>query len=1097
MDLALSRTQTHVDGSVSANEGLGDLRAVSRKGWSRSVDDLGRFPSIETPSVITSNIVVSTPPPRNDSIPSPTKARIEAYRRNAPVPPHSFTPHYPFPTIQTTSPDHSVSSTPSTPTQPSSPGHLGAVSPLAHSRSFSHVPFLSSKLASPSAMVSEQSLSQPQAQRKRTASSFERDRERDKDRTLRSGFGFPFTTGGASSKQSINGSASAVNLGSSQLPTPPLPSTGESKRTSQIVHYSGFLNRHPDNQPLYRSGQALATALAKGWKPYKAVLKGSKLYFYKPPSDRMVAVKELFPQGMEAHPDEPTERPDPVPEETEPTTRAPANREDIRKRVRLYRGRATHPELSLAGDGSIARGSSDAFIHEAVFGTVFTRGDLTQTEARWKRFASAVVLCLPRLMGSAKFENEFIRYTTYLISGADDKERSRLHTRTLWLTERYVMHQGGPFDEQAWNAFRADVIPPLTPSSAMSLPINNPQLDSPDLGTFSPRPSQSHTLSSFTSFSAVATPPRPSLSRSSTSQPRSDQNLWLTLEKEGLTSDVFFKLDSTIVGDSLANFHRTLLVQNREPFLGADFIGRDPQEIEEQSSMALVDTPYPDFFGSDDNPHWLTRFIVVQVLNVGGTAASLANSQSDAMQVSKTHIRSDLINKWIRVGEHCRLRGDRCSWKAIESGLCSRPIARLDKVWRRVDGTTFRSFQGWLKGEVNVPPVNQMSTPWGGDVRERVADLVQKARLDGNSKDDQWDASCLEEILGCIQPVVHDFMRSLNDQTSDEPTDDIVQLTRFWHTVHSQPLPRSPSLIDYLSQSLAAEPRQRGRFEPYHWQLPLNAPSMHTLVPLLFAEPLPTVTLIDRDQIYRGKKESLDGPGIHPGLDEAQVTRMTRMKTSLDMQRRSHDLQSNKLLPNSDMGGTILRMHDGELLLLVPETIPESSSRPPSSLESTLESRPSQIRVTNPTLERKTSMARRSSLPTLSQRNSLSFPESASETTMRVVIKAGTLDRLVDILVSGFEGVSVAVADDNGEMPLREERMRLLKLDRNEFRSTWWSVFRSFVTPIVLFEVGSYPVNSFILLMQFCAYSSFVNVTSAQRLLLVLLLEYVWTFYQL
>ena len=986
-------------------------------------------------------------------MPSPTKARIEAYRKNKPVVPQSLHPHYPFPTIQTTSPS------PSSPS-PTLSSNGGAVPPLAHSRSFSHVPFQSSKLASSSAVVTEQPSPQLQHSqpRKRTVSSFEREHERDK--AIRSGFGFSFSAGGAGSKLS-SGAMSAVNLPSSQLPPPSLPSMvetkSESKRTSQIVHYSGFLNRHPDSQSSYRSGQALSAALAKGWKPYKAVLKGSKLYFYKPPSDRTVAVKELFPQGMDPLLDDLTEKPETVPEEPETTIRVPVkDREDVKKRTRLYRGRAAHPELFLAEDGAVARGSNDAFIHEAIFGTSFLTGDLNRTEDYWKQFASAVVLCLPRLMGRIKFESEFIRYASYLISGADDEERSRLHSRTLWLVEQYLIYQGGPGDAEAWDAFRTEVFPSLPPSTTVSLPVNDTQHDSPDLDTFSPRPSQSQTLSSFTSFSAVATPPRPSISRPSLSQLRSEQSLWSTLEKEGLTSDVFFKLDSTMVARSLVTFHHTLLARNRKQFLLPDIIGRDSNELEDQTAAVLIDMPYRDFLGSDDNPHWLTRFIVVQVLNVGGTMTFLSNSQSDAMQVSKTHLRSDTINKWVRVGEHCRLTNDRCSWKAIEAALCSRPIARLEKVWKRVDGSALRSFQAWLKGEVNASPGNSILTPWGGDVRERVADLVQKARIEFGGKDEQWDAHSLQEIYKRIEPVAHDFSRSSVDLVMDGQSDDIAHLTRFWQSVHGQPPPKSLSLNDYLSQSLAAEPRQKGRFEPYHWQRPLNAPSIHTLVPLLFVEHFPAVTLIDRDQIYRGKKESLDGAGSHPGLDEAQVSRMARMKSSVDVRKESHEMrsrESNKLFPNSEMGGTVLRIHGGELLLLVPESFPDSTSRPPSSLETNLERRASQIRVTSPSIERKTSMARRSSLPTLSQRNSISFPESTVETTLRVIVKAGTLDRLVDVLISGFEGVSVAVADDNGEMPLREERTRLLKLDRNEFRTIWWSVFRSFVTPIVLFEV--------------------------------------------
>jgi GTPase-activating protein BEM2 len=1057
LDLALSRTHTQGDGGVSGKNGLGDLRGVGRKGWSRSVDDLGQFPSTQTPPVNTSNIKLSASPPRDDSIPSPTKARIEAYRRNTPVSQQSLHPHYPFPTIQATSLSPTSPSSPSSSSPALSPANRGAVSPLSHSRSFSHVPFQSSKLASPSALVTEQPLLQaPPQPRNRAASSFEYERERDKDKATRSGFGFPFSAVGPGSKQVNLGPTTAVNLASSQLPPASLSSTGESKRTSQIVHYSGFLNRHPDSQPSYRSGHALSGALTKGWKPYKAILKGSKLYFYKPSSDRTMAIKELFPQGMEPLPDEPTERPETVPEEPEVVIRVPVkDKEDVKKRTRLYRGRAMHPELSLAEDGSVARGSSDALIHEAVFGTSFSRGDLNQTEDPWKRFASAVVLCLPRLAGRVKFENEFIRYASYLIGGADDEERGRLHARTHWLAEQYLIYQGGPADMQAWNTFRMDIFPSLPLSTTMSLQIDDSQHGSPDLDTFSPRPSQSRTLSTFAFVSAVTPPPRPSLSRPSFSQLRPEQNIWSTLEKEGLTCDVFFKLDTTMLARSLVSIHRSLLAPSSDPLAGADIIGREPHDIEEQTATVLANTPHNDFFGSDDNPHWLTRFIVVQILNVSGTV-TFSNSPADAVQVSKTHIRSDIINKWLRVGEYCSLTGDRCSWKAIQAALCSRPIARLDKVWRRVEGSSLRSLDAWLKCEGHAAPGDQISTPWGGDVRERVMDLVQQARVEVGGKDDQWDASSVQEIFSCIKPVAHEFSQSLVDSSVDGQNDEISQLTRFWRSAHVQPPSRPPGLNGYLSQSLAAEPRQRGRFEPYHWQRPLNATSMHTLVPLLFAEHFPTVTLIDRDQIYRGKKESLEGLGSHPGLDEAQVSRMTRMKSSLDARRQNPELrslESSKLLPSSEMGGTILRMHGGELLLLVPKSFPESSSRPPSSLETSLERPASQIRVTNPGIERKTSMARRSSLPTLSQRNSVSTPESMFEATLRVVVKAGTLDRLVDILISGFEGVSVAVADDNGEMPLREERTRWLKLDRNEFRATWWAVFRSFVTPIVLFEV--------------------------------------------
>jgi hypothetical protein len=69
-------------------------------------------------------------------------------------------------------------------------------------------------------------------------------------------------------------------------------------------------------------------------------------------------------------------------------------------------------------------------------------------------------------------------------------------------------------------------------------------------------------------------------------------------------------------------------------------------------------------------------------------------------------------------------------------------------------------------------------------------------------------------------------------------------------------------------------------------------------------------------------------------------------------------------------------------------------------------------------------------------------------------VQAGTLNNLVNILVHGLENISVSVADDNGEMTLREGKTRELALDKVEFARVWWNVFRSFLTPLVFFEVS-------------------------------------------
>ena len=66
-----------------------------------------------------------------------------------------------------------------------------------------------------------------------------------------------------------------------------------------------------------------------------------------------------------------------------------------------------------------------------------------------------------------------------------------------------------------------------------------------------------------------------------------------------------------------------------------------------------------------------------------------------AGQTSRTHSRSELISVWARVGELCRLAGDETSWRAIFAALCSRPIACLDKAWKRVNPQALAVIESW------------------------------------------------------------------------------------------------------------------------------------------------------------------------------------------------------------------------------------------------------------------------------------------------------------------------------------------------------------------------------------------------------------------
>ena len=89
----------------------------------------------------------------------------------------------------------------------------------------------------------------------------------------------------------------------------------------------------------------------------------------------------------------------------------------------------------------------------------------------------------------------------------------------------------------------------------------------------------------------------------------------------------------------------------------------------------------------------------------------------------------------------------------------------------------------------------------------------------------------------------------------------------------------------------------------------------------------------------------------------------------------------------------------------------------------------------------------------LSKKPSFITTDVPSERPVRVVVQAGTLDKLVDVLIEGLQGISISVSDDNGEIPLTDRKTREARIDIDEYANVWWSIFRSFVTPLVFFEV--------------------------------------------
>lgn len=814
--------------------GLGDLRSISRKGWSKSVDDLGKVSSSSFSPIKTSfhNKVVEyrNRSDSNASVISPSSPTSSGSIPNG---------RHPFPSVQgssspssspprsTTLPPVSISiSAPELdegpPVKTSNPTHV-------HTRSHSFTPKLSSKLATPRFI--------PPSPKRKGSGASERDAEvKEPERPAgqapgRGGFGFGFgglTAKSSGSNDNVSAQAPTGHRTTTLLAPPTIVEPGEeddngtiTKRSSQIVFHSGFINRLADVPNHFHHTNL---ALAKGWKPFKLELKGSKLYFYKPPGDRIASAKELFPtEFVPASPEDDDDEAETGPRDEReggPPRRGQDGGTYGRKR-RAFWGRRTHPDLIQAGD-KVDKGTFEALVHEAVFATTFPQPSDNADGHRenWKDFASSIILCLPSLVGRSRFEAELLRCCEFLISGSEESAKENERSRVGWLAGEYLRYHGSPVDLVAWEDWRRESIPDIasgivqvpnsngiTSSASMqALYLPSPLLGSgsPNLGTFSPRPQDGAKYVSLVEALGGSLP-LPSSGNTSIdfwamehqqSHASISRMPWAALDREGLSRDVLLLLDPHLIARSLLLFHRSMLERTPDNLTAEFVMGSDFQAQSDVPDLAALS--FEPLFGSEEQPHWLTKLLLIQILGAdtsGGntTVPQLASpgrkSEDRNTQTSRTHSRSEVISVWAKVAELCRAAGDECSWRAISAALCSRPVARLDKAWKRVDPLALAAIESWVypgdDGEtvsVKEPKV----TPWGGEIKHRIKEELAKAR--GENGDQILRVDSLEITRTLFEDFRTSFSlcpRRVNVDDGDVG-DDVRKLVAYWRDMSAE-----------------------------------------------------------------------------------------------------------------------------------------------------------------------------------------------------------------------------------------------------------------------------------------------------------------------
>ena len=486
------------------------------------------------------------------------------------------------------------------------------------------------------------------------------------------------------------------------------------------------------------------------------VLKGTKLYFYKPPNDRAGFVKDLFPTELVAAFEEGGLDTDGADETLEHTSNR-GGRDERRKRA--YWGRRTHPELVRAesDEQEVLRGTLPALVHEAVFGTTFASPEHEEPvsstrDAKWRNFALAILLGLPAVVGQGNFETEFLRCSDFLISGAPDGRRKEQEEKVMMLADEYLRLYERPVDEEAWEKWREGTIPRFPswkerqavltsqtggmPSSSSTqamfapTPLLGGDLTSPNLGTFSPRPDQPQSV--HTILEALDSPKivlSPSM-KNGAQQSQSKAVVWAALDRDGFTKEVLVRMDPHLVASSLNFFNRGLWERTPENLSPGSFFGLDGEDAEVEEFQA--------FFGTEAQPHWLTKTVLSQIF--GQDTPIVPPSQSrgsntpgtgDERSSTRSNSRIDIVMAWVRIGELSRQLGDECSWMAIRAALFSRPVARLERIWKRLDPMALAIAESWVYPGPEGGPATAgepKQTPWGGVAKERLRECFDQIK---------------------------------------------------------------------------------------------------------------------------------------------------------------------------------------------------------------------------------------------------------------------------------------------------------------------------------------------------------------------------------
>lgn len=856
--------------------------------------------------------------------------------------------------------------------------------------------------------------------------------------------------------------------------------------------------------------------LQKGWKPYRVVLKGSKLYLHKLPGDLTNTAKQLFPTTIIA----PISTLMDLPTVTKILDKKP-------KRAYWGTGASHHPDLIVGEKGkeketSVKGGTLEALLHELIFASSFLVED-GEDKSSYNEFLKTLLLIWPFLpFSTSQSASELDRFSglavrTALESINRDPECS-INQSTKALIKRLekileTICSNYPEDLKTstgnasdWKSALGEVVKQLEnlsveESSRASLLLEKsfaqliPSQSIPPTEWTSSRPTYSRAGSS-------------SSASSSPSKPR--KHTTNTLDQElppSMTASSFLNYDSINFAAQINLFHLDRLNSiSGQTSTTSRHILRTASTILQGSKQ----NPITSLFSfSPSRPHFLSRMVLETIFDYSNMLPPNHNFTS----ISGIEMRALVISKWIKIGTESRSRGDVSSWMAIAFALCCRAIARLEETWRIIEEQQVdlvRREWAPVLAEVGYVDFEQGSIsplrgginriggiPYFGSIIESAVDTLRSTKTSPSNE----NPGAVDLVPFYQLKTKLDHLDSIwsQDGQVQAPLDIVPNGDlQYLFQILSRQLPTPGSqLRSYLVNSLEAEPRFAGTYPSLFGKL-RSSMEPSPLLPLIMVEPLPYISLIDREKVIalaarslpRKQSNSAMSSGTSSSIPaKKSFTNLSTGTITPDQQRPlaiRHNSYPPSITPSTERLGfakalrseianpsdTLLRFAEGDLVFriistalpIVPTQVDISTTATKKGLlsrtSSWIESKSSRGTPKNGSIHESIGIG-----SPLSRRGSRAFSTHSVEPTsarlqvasesepVSVVVKAGTIDNLLDILIFGIDKLRTPTIDANGEISLTSGGGRPISLDVEEFRSCFFATYRSFSTPLALLDM--------------------------------------------